>query len=196
MPANRRRIAVTAPYDRWLLLGQLLERRRRVLGHTWRTTFEAASGVNARLAAEIEKAAKDRVNHFMPGTLQLVAEGYQVTYESMLALLRGKRDDLVPAAPPAVIPAEPPGWMASDKKRTAANRPYADRIRGRLDLLRELGVRSPSGDQLFPDSPADAADWDKYAGDWEDRDVVWFVADIQRRQVRRGPNSGTGTAGA
>jgi hypothetical protein len=191
MPANRRRSAATAPYDRWELLGRLLETRRRVLGHTWRTTFERDRGVNTRLAAEIEKAAKDRVNHFMPGTLQLVAEGYQVTYESVLALLRGERDDLVPAAPAApapvvpLFPDEPPGWLADEPGRSAANRPYMERIRGRLDVLRLQGVTAPSGAQLFGEGTPDAREWDKYSADWETRDVVWFVADLQRRAAAR-----------
>lgn len=198
MPANRRRSAVTAPYGRWVLLGQLLETRRRVLGHTWRTTFERDSGVNKRLSADIEKAPRDRVDKFMPGTLQLIAHGYAVTYESVLALLRGEADDLVPAPPaPAAlpVPGEPPAWMAAEPDRTGANHPYADRIRGRLDMLAAQGVTAPSGAQLFPDSPADARDWDKY-GEWEARDRVWFIADLQRRDHdRRAPGSGTGTDG-
>jgi hypothetical protein len=84
--------------------------------------------------------------------------------------------------------------MASEEGRSEADRPYADRIRGRLGLLRGQGIRNPSGEQLFPDSPADAREWDKYAADWETRDVVWLVADLQRRaDGRLPPNSGEGT---
>jgi hypothetical protein len=184
-----------------VLLGSRLERRRRILGHTWRTTFERDSGVNKRLAADIEKAAKDRVNHFMPGTFQLVAEGYQVTEESMRAILKGEAEDLAPAppaAPPAalLIPDDPPGWMAADEERSAANRPYRDEIVGRLKLLRGQGVPSPSGDQLFPDSAEDARLWDKYAPDWEERDVAWFVADFQRREDDRGGGPEANSHGA
>jgi hypothetical protein len=195
MPANRRKVAVTAPYDRWVLLGKLLAGRRQILGYTHRYPgFEADSGVNRRMQADFELAAKDRVNHFMPGSFQLVAHGYQVTERSMLAVLRGDADELAPAAPAALpVPDEPPGWLADDAERSAADRPYRDEIMGRLKLLRLQG-KAPSGEQLFGKGTTDAEYWDKYAGDWEERDVVWFVADLQRRAAGRvPPDSGEGT---
>jgi len=178
-----------------VLLGRLLDERRRLLGYTYRAPgFERDTGVNRRLAADLETAAPKRVDHFTEGSLRLAAHGYQVAYESMLAVLRGEADDLAPPGFP--VAGEPPAWMAADEKRTAANRPYRDKIMGRLDLLAGQGVRSPSGAQLFPGSPADARDWDKYTEDWEIDERVWFVADLQRRAVGRiPPNSGTGTAG-
>jgi hypothetical protein len=211
MPANRRRSAITAPYDRWALLGSRLELRRRELGHTWRTTFEAASGVNKRLAADVEKAAKARVNTFMPGTLQLVAHGYAVTHESVLALLRGERDDLVPApgvpaGPGELIPAVPDrlmdgpdGWQPpiADPVRRAADAPYAAPILDRLLELADAGVIDPDGAQMFPGAPDDAKSWDGH-GAWvrAPRDRAWFIADIRRLEAGRAGNSGTGAAGA
>jgi hypothetical protein len=176
---------VTAPYDRWVLLGQLLETRRRVLGHTWRTTFERDSGVNARLAAEIEKAAKDRVNHFMPGTLQLVAHGYEVTYESVLAVLRGEADALVPAAPAPTAPAELPDAVGA---RSPEAQDYADRIWERLLDLADSGITDPPGGQLFPDSPEDARTWDnpKLRRNWTVRARVRMIADLQYLDTRPG----------
>ena len=87
--------------------------------------------------------------------------------------------------------------MAADKARTAANRPFADRIRGRLDVLRLQGAANPAGAELFGAGTADAEDWDKYAADWDVRDVVWFVADLQRRAAgRRTPPPQAGAQGA
>ena len=208
MPANRRRTAITAPYERWVLLGSRLELRRRELGHTWRTTFEADSGVNTRLAADVEKAAKDRVNHFMPGTFQLIAKGYRVTEESMAAVLRGEADDLAPAAPPALPvtrgrPADgPDGWEPpiADPASRAADAPYAAPVLDRLLELADDGILDPSGAQMFPDSPDDARAWDG-PGSWvrSPRDRAWFIAEIRRWEAGRGGqagNSGTGLAGA
>lgn len=211
MPANRRRSAITAPYERWVLLGKLLETRRRVLGHTWRTTFEAASGVNKRLAADIEKAAKDRVDHFMPGTLELIAHGYEVTHESVLAVLRGERDDLVPAAPAApAVPGEPPGWTPpiGGAAYSADVRHRTDRIWERLRQLALRGVADPDGTQVFLraagdprgyagiGSPADARDWDGAGSRLDLPDRVWLIADLQRGDAARAAGSGTGAAGA
>jgi hypothetical protein len=205
MPANKRRIGATAPRDRWVLLGKLLEGRRQVLGYTYRAPgFERERRINRRLAADLETAAPKRVNHFSEGSLRLAAYGYQVTYASVLAVLAGQADTLAPAAPdaPAVlpIPGEPPGWMAGKVEvdgvlidRTEADRPYRDEIMGRLKLLRLQG-KAPTGKELFGEGTPDARDWDKYAGDWEEKDVVWFVADLQRRaDGRAGGNSGEGT---
>ena len=198
-----------APGDGLLLLGALLRKRRIELGYTHRPAFirdrlplTPKGNLNTRLVADIEKAYR---KDFPDYTLEKLAGAYEVTYESMVAVAYLRARVLVPAPPaapaaPAALPVtgEPPGWMASEKKRTAANRPYADRIRGRLDLLRTQGVTAPTGAQLFGEDTADARDWDKYAGDWETRDVVWFIADIQRRNDGRdaGGNSGTGTNGA
>jgi transcriptional regulator with XRE-family HTH domain len=125
---------------------------------------------------------------------RLESEGQRPDAAEILREILHREVEAADAATPAAlpVPGEPPGWMASDEARTAANRPYADQIRGRLNLLRGQGIPSPSGAQLFPDSPADARDWDKYADDWEDRDVVWFIADLQRRAAGRNRPVNTG----
>jgi hypothetical protein len=189
-----RRPVVRAPEDAWRRLGELLQLRRADLGYKRRPAFTREHGINIRLVTDIENAY--RPNTFLTPTLREIAQAYQVTYDSLIAVLGKKADALTPAAPtPLPVPGGPPAWMASDEDRTAANRPYADRILGRLDMLRAQGILTPSGAQLFPDSPADAADWDKY-DDWEPQDRVWFLADLQRLEVRRKPDSGTGTDGA
>ena len=186
MPAARRRTEITAPPERWQLLGRLLEDRRKELGYTYRSrrsgpSFEADSGVNKRMAADFEKAAKDRINHFMPGTLHIIALGYRVTEKSVRAVLRGEADHLTAAAPaPGPLPAAP----MDDAGRTAADRPYADRIWADLRAWAAKGVTSPSGAQLFgPGQDAEA--WDGTAGRMDDGDRVWHIADLQRREDGR-----------
>lgn len=190
-----RRPVVRAPDDAWQRLGELLQLRRAELGYKRRPAFTREHGINIRLVTDIENAY--RPNTFLTPTLREIAQAYQVTYDSLIAVLGKKADGLTPAPPAALpVPGEPPGWMASEPGRAEANRPYADRIRGRLDVLRLQGVTAPAGAQLFGEGTPDARDWDKYAGDWETRDVVWFIADIQRRaDGRAGRNSGTGTNG-
>lgn len=199
MPANRRRRAATAPRERWVLLGKLLEGRRRELGHTYRSTFADASNVNSRMQADFESAAKKRVNRFMPGSFQLVANGYQVTEESMRAVLRGEMDYLVPAAP-AALPAGPDGWRppVADPAQRDADAPYVTPILDRLAELADAGVIDPSGAQVFPDDPDDAYAWDdpRTGGRFSVRDRAWFIADVRRRVADRSGNSGRGVTGA
>jgi hypothetical protein len=182
-----RRPVVRAPDDAWRRLGELLQLRRAELGYKRRPAFTREHGINIRLVTDIENAY--RPNTFLTPTLREIAQAYQVTYDSVIAVLGKKADELTPAAPAPVaqlIPDEPPGWLADDAERSAADRPYRDEIMGRLKLLRGQGVPNPSGDQIFPDSATDARIWDKYASDWKERDVAWFVADIQRREADRG----------
>jgi len=193
MPANRRKVAVKAPYDRWVLLGKLLAGRRRELGYTYRAPgFERDSGVNRRMSADLETAAAKRVDHFTEGSLRLAAHGYQVTYGSLIAVLDGKADELTPA-----LPADPPGWTAptDDAARAAANRPWFDEINERRFALAAQGVTVPSGAQMFPDAPDDARVWDGIVTRLEIRDLVWVMADLRRRAHDRGGNSGSSAAG-
>jgi hypothetical protein len=189
--ARRRRTAITAPPPAWQLLGHLLEGRRRELGHTYRTTFEAASGVNRRLAADIETAAPKRINTFMPGTMSLIAKGYQVTEESILAVLRGEADQLAPA-----VPAGPPGQLppVDDASWIAAARPYFDEINERRVALAAEGITDPSGAQLFGAGTEDAETWDGPAAVLpEIRDRVWLIAGLRAAAAARAARSGTGT---
>jgi hypothetical protein len=219
MPAHRiwkRRVDVKAPPAAWERLGAMLEVRRRTLGHTYRTTFERERRVNRRLAADIEKAAKDRINTFTNGSLGLIAQGYAVDYESVLAVLRGEADELVPvpvvpvdpdlAVPPAppgpvpAVPAEPPGWTppASGTAFTAEARRNADRIWVRLRDLAAAGVADPDGARLFGPGTADAKTWDGAAASLDLPDLVWLIADLQCRAAARARNpaaAGTGTNG-
>jgi hypothetical protein len=189
------------------LLGSLLRLRRAALGYRHVPAFVRDRDINTRMVGDIEHGRRD--TYTFP-TLEDVAAAYEVTYVSMMAVVWSDAGELVPAAPDAPaapaalpVPGEPPGWMAgtmtvTGEDRTAANRPYADRIRGRLDLLRLQGITSPSGAQLFGEGTADARDWDKYAADgWEIPDLMWLIGDMQRRAAgRTSPDSGTGDTGA
>jgi hypothetical protein len=216
MASKAQRAVTGVPPGRWAQFGKALQAWREdelEVGYEVRTWFAHDRHINLRLVQDLEK-------NYRPGTytkwaLKDAARAYEIPYEgpgSILAFLHGETDALARAkATPAEqaaalpVPGEPPGWMASDEykveidgvliARTEADRPYADRIRGRLDMLRAQRITAPSGAQLFPDSPGDARDWDKY-DDWEARDRVWFIADLQRRADRGAPNSGTGTDGA
>jgi hypothetical protein len=197
-----------APAEGRELLGALLAQRRKELGYThWpafardRLPLTPKGNPNTRLLADIEKAYRSR---FPEPTLRLLAQAYQVDYRSLLDVAHLRRNTLTPvSSPPAPaalpVPGEPPGWLAGDEARSGADRPFADEIRGRLKLLRAQGIPAPSGGELFPDSPADARDWDKYAADgWTIRDLTWFIADMQRRKAGRapGPDAGTGESSA
>ena len=218
MPANSRRVTpVTAPRERWVVLGRRLEARRRWLGHTYRSTFQRDRGINTRLSADIEKAAKDRVNHFMPATMELIAMGYAVTEESMYAVLRNESAELVPADPaapplpqaPAVpLPAGAQDAPWTEPEREAADHPYALAIFERLAILSARGITDPSGAEVVlhrldadhppVGSPADAKSWDDmrtWPGLEYPRDLVWVLADVQRRAADRAGNPGTGTNG-
>ena len=198
MPVNRRRIEITAPAGRWQLLGRLLEERRKELGYTYRVPgFERDSGVNRRMAADIEKAAKDRINRFMPGTLHVIARGYRVTEESVRAVLRGEAGELtpVPAGPRTLPPAEPPPF--ADKARVEANRPFFDVINERRVELAFRGVAYPSGAEMFGEGTEEAEAWDGRLAHLPVSDRVHVIADTRRRRAdRAGPGAGTGTAGA
>ena len=176
MPAARRRTDATAPPERWQLLGRLLEDRRKELGYTYRQpAFERDSGVNRRMAADIEKAAKDRINRFMPGTLHVIARGYQVTEKSMRAVLRGDADALTPVT----------GALSP-----AARRHYRE-INERRFTLAAQGILDPDGAQMFPGAPDDAQAWDGIGARLPIGERVQFIADLRRwEEAGRVPNSG------
>jgi hypothetical protein len=199
MPANRnwkRRVEVKADPAAWQRLGQLLTVRRRTIGYTWRTDFERERRVNRRMAADIEKAAPDRVNTFTNGSLGLVAQGYAVDYESMLAVLRGEADELVPVpvapvnpdlvpvpAVPAAAPGETPPFYPD---RAAQDRPWFDEINERRFALAARGVIDPDGAQMFPADPEAARAWDSIAAyGIPPGDRVWVIADLRRRAAAR-----------
>jgi hypothetical protein len=184
-------VATTSDHGRRAGLGKLLEARRGELGYESRPAFERATGLNTRLAADVEKGYRD---NFKPDTIGRIAAAYQVTSGSMMAVLRGDAAELVPAAPPRPPPAPPvpaggvPSWMTEEEKRRL--QPWADEIWERL--VRH--GQDASGAVLFGAGTQDAADWDawKARGVWSLREMVAMAAEVRRRlDARSHPAAGT-----
>src|SRR5207247_6470635 len=124
--ASDRRPVVRAPEAAWRRLGELLQLRRAELGYRRRPAFTKEHDINIRLVTDIENAY--RPNTFLTPTLREIAQAYQVTYDSLIAVLLRHDDELIPAAPAALpVPREPPARMAADRARAAATRPDAAR---------------------------------------------------------------------
>jgi hypothetical protein len=113
VPADRRPV-VRAPDSAWKRLGELLQLRRAELGYRRRPAFTKDRDINIRLVTDIENAY--RPNTFLTPTLGEIAQAYQVTYESLAAMLRGEAD-VLSAAEPAPLPA--PSAPGSDSRRTS-----------------------------------------------------------------------------
>jgi hypothetical protein len=190
-----RRPVVRAPDDAWQRLGELLQLRRAELGYRRRPAFTREHGINIRLVTDIENAY--RPNTFLTPTLREIAQAYQVTYDSVIAVLGKTADELTPATPDRLADG-PDGWQPpiADKARRDADAPYAMEIMEQLLALADSGVIDPSGAQVFPGAPGDAKAWDGIGGRLDVRDRVWFIADLRRRADGRAGNSGTGAAGA
>jgi len=202
MPSKAQRAVTDVPPERWGQLGKALQAwREDELGYQARIRFAADRYVNIRLVQDLEK-------NYRPGTytkwaLQDAAQAYKVTYESVLAFLDGKTNELARAegaparrfssADMAGLPPSP----FDDPARDAADLPFVAAIWERfLDLPRR--VTEPSGAQMFPDDTDDARAWDGIGARLPLGDRVWFIADLRRRAAGRhaGPNAGTGTNGA
>jgi hypothetical protein len=237
MPGHPRHVVTAAPpgasdeekRDAWRKLGRLFSDRRRSMpgGYTYRAKFAAErlplthrGNPNSRLVQDIELAAKDRIGHFTEDSLRLLTRAYGVTYESVLAVLRGEADELVPVVPagPALAAAPPrggplPAAPESGLVREDAVRPYATPIWERLDYLRRRWrIEEPTGAQLAADpdgTPApprrdgtplvtaeDIDVWDGSAGAMSLADRAWTVGDIRRRREARAANTATGTNGS
>jgi transcriptional regulator with XRE-family HTH domain len=183
-------------------LGDLLRRRRAALGWRDRPAFEEDQDINQRLISDIERGRRD--TYTFP-TLQDIAAAYEVTYESMTAVAWSDAGELVPAPVPAeaeepraLTPAPPddrpaPGWPP---ERVAADRPYFDRINERRVELASRGIVYPTGAQMFPDDPDDAAAWDGPGARLPVGDRVWFIADLRRLEAARGAGPQANDRGA
>jgi hypothetical protein len=193
--ASDRRPVIRGPEDAWQRLGELLQLRRGELGYRRRPAFTRERGINIRLVTDIENAY--RPNTFLTPTLREIAAAYAVTYDSMVAVILGRDDELIPAVPDRLMDGAD-GWQPpiADRARRDADAPYAMEIMERLLALADSGVTDPAGAQVFPGDPGDAKAWDGIGGRLDVRDRVWFIADLRRRADGRAGNSGTGAAGA
>lgn len=200
MPPNRKRIGIRAPADAWKHLGELLEAHRRVeLGYRSRGKFAAgrlpptpSGNANVRLVSDIENSY--RPDTYPAGTLRQIAGYYGVAYESMLAVLHGEADKLIPAEPvPPSMPSAPaaPG---SDSRRTSqaigednapASWPHAEDIWERLYDLAVDGNSDPTGADLFGEGTDDARSWDdpRLRQLYLLRERVRYIADLRRREA-------------
>ncbi len=194
MAADRRPV-VRAPEAAWRRLGELLQLRRAELGYKRRPAFTREHGINTRLVTDIENAY--RPNTFLTPTLREIAQAYQVSYDSLIAVLLGHDDELIPVAPDRLTDG-PDGWRPpiADRARRDADTPYAMEIMKRLVELAGGGFAEPSGKQMFGEGTDDAMAWDGIGRRMDVWDRVWFIADLRRRAAGRAGNSGTGATGA
>jgi hypothetical protein len=182
MTADRRPV-VRAPEAAWQRLGVLLQLRRADLGYRRRPAFTREHHINIRLVTDIEN--NYRPNTFLTPTLHDIARAYEVTYDSLIAVLAGKEDALEPADEvPVRLPPMSRPRLAADFGRFIA-------IERRLRELAAQGVADPSGAQVFPGSPDDAKAWDGIGARMDLDDRAWLIADLQRRADGRA--SGTET---
>lgn len=168
------------------LLGELLRMRRAAIGYRHVPAFTAKRGINTRMAGDIEHGRRD--TYTFP-SLQDVAAAYEVTYDSVMAVVWSGAGELVPAgdeprepralpsAPPG-DPGDPPGWPPA---RVAADRPFFDPINERRVELAARGIAYPTGAQMFGEGTDDAEAWDGDFAPLPVGDKVWAVADMRRR---------------
>ena len=168
-------------------LGVLLRDRRVDLGYRHVPAFVRARGINTRMVGDIEHGRRD--TYTFP-TLADVAAAYEVTYESMMAVVWSDAGELVPEeeAPPRLP--DPDDTPPMTPERAASDRPWYDPINERRFALAARGILDPSGEQMFPDAPDDAKAWDGIGARLDIGDRVWFIADLRRRAASRDGNSG------
>jgi hypothetical protein len=175
------------PHDRRVELGKLLEARRGELGYESRPAFEKGTGLNTRLAADVEKGYRD---NFKPDTIGRIARAYQVTPASIARYLDGHGEGLENAVtlPPAAR-GELPAWMTEDEKYRLGH--FADEIWMRLVARGE----NASGADLFGEGTPDARTWDAFRARraWSLPEMVGMLADVHYREAGGG-NANTGSA--
>jgi len=182
-----RRPVVRAPEDAWRRLGELLQLRRAELGYKRRPAFTREHGINIRLVTDIENAY--RPNTFLTPTLREIARAYEVTYDSLIAVLGKRADELTPATRPAPAGEDTPPM--SPERADAARRWYDPINKRRFDLLRVRGIIDPTGEQMFPGDPESARAWDSIGPfRMSVEDKVWALAELQRWAATRDGNSG------
>lgn len=207
MPVNRKRHAVDgAPPGRWKLLGSQFRKRRVQLGYRYRPAFAAARLPLTAQGNRMIRAVNAIENGERPGsyteeTMAMYARAYEVTEESVYALLRGEMDVLTPvvsvnAAPATALaaaaqPHAGPGDgepLFADPGETAADRPFAEDIHSRLRQLERRGIaaETAAGAQVFRrlGEEHDAVFWDKCAADmWDLEHRIWMAARVRRQRA-------------
>lgn len=185
---------IRASRQAWARLGaHLLRWRQGELGYRYRPEFEYTSNINIRMISDIENGHPRAHDTWPAGTLETIARGYHVTYDSMIAVLHDHRahlergqhspqhDGVTPALPPRAGP-QPPSWMTSDTRDALS--PYAVPV---FERLVAAGHPGPDGDldatgpDLFGPGTADAANWDLWAQQgFPPVYRVWLTAYVRR----------------
>ena len=191
------------------MLGGLLQLRRGELGYRRRPAFTREHDINIRLVTDIENAY--RPDTFLTPTLREIAQAYEVTYESLTAVLAGKQDTLTPAPPvpaPGLPPAPAPSLLREDDAR-----PYAAVLWNRLMKLAARGVADPDGrhprdwdpddwDSWNPSAEQlgltgqDADTWNGSRGAMSLADRAWLAGDWHARRAARNPARDAGATSA
>ena len=170
-------------------LGALLKLRRAELGHRYLPPFVRDRRINTRMVGDIEHGRRDT---FTFPSLQDVARAYEVTYDSMMAVVWSGAGELAP------VRADPPpdeNTPPLTQRQVAAGQSWYDEINEIRVALAARGITNPTGAQMFPGDPDDARAWDEHDY-YSVKDRVHFIAEVRRQVAGRVPNSGTGTAGA
>lgn len=187
------------------LLGRLLEQRRGQLGFTYRSDMEKATGLHWRMITDLENATRANFSEAMLGK---AATAYQVTSDSVLAVLRGEAGRLetldaatpAPSLPPPVtqdFPWTPDGRFLSAAELADAA-PEATVFLAAVGRAQELGLNPDDldGAELFPDDPRRALAWDTVS-QWPWQYGIWMAArglrKAQAARSRQPGHRGSGT---
>ena len=137
------------------------------------------------MVGDLEHGRRDT---FTYPSLTDAARAYEVTYDSMMAVVWSGAGELIPARAAPPDEDTPP----LTPRQAAAAQSWFDTINERRIFLAlpPRGIANPTGAQMFPDAPDDAKAWDEH-GHWSVGDRVWFIAEVRRRVDDRAPNSGT-----
>jgi hypothetical protein len=166
-----------------LRLAVHMERRRKELNLRWQDVSDAA-GVSVRAL----QAVRTGGGELRPLTEAGIERGLQWRPGSIQRIYAGNDPiDLTGHASPESRAPEPAGadeqWQPPlSPGGLAATRPFADAIYAQLLDLAARGITNPAGNQVFPDSPTDASDWDNRAAVFSVQERVWMIAEAQRRQ--------------
>jgi hypothetical protein len=188
MPPSKMRPIKGIPRTARLRGGMLLAARREVyFGMKHRTEFaearkaELSSRSGWRLVSDLENAWRD---NFAADTLANIARAYAVTFESMVAVLRGEADALVPldGRPAHAVPPPPADSFAALEEIHPADRPA---VRQRLAevqaMIRTARVHVPEGQlagaQIFGAGTPEQRFWDAMAAQGADEaELAMMVA--------------------
>lgn len=187
--ALRRHRGDTQAYRR---LGEQLAARRLLLARRYgnRALFVRERGeplgLNAKYIFDLESAGGWGRKGFSAGKMLAVAEAYNISADDISAVLDGGELEAANVSPlqrPRPSADEPPWLPPLSPDRLDEATPYADQIYATLLDLAAQGITSPTGGQVFPSAPEDAATWDVRADLMTAAERVWLIAALRLRQA-------------